>query len=260
ASVELHRGLRRPSLLLILAEIVQDNGAGSAAQRAAASALLAFCDSSPGLWKEFAKEVRSSDALLQGGFLKPVSALASITDHRTQELFFEAIYRLWKVWKKQRSGPPSLPPSTPTEIRDGLSSITIEDFEGQARVMLSSLNSNNDGDDDDAWASPPSSFPVDALLQQSTEWLGLGLSNRLGEAKWLDVGGDSLSIQVHPRATLANHEGDRTPSSSGGGGGGGGVFVSIPAETVATSGKVLVSLRSLQIDISLSEVRYVRQQ
>lgn len=53
--------------------------------------------SSPGLWKELAKEVRSNRALLEGGFLKPVSAVATIADHRTQELFFEAVYRLWKV-------------------------------------------------------------------------------------------------------------------------------------------------------------------
>lgn len=52
--------------------------------------------SSPGLWKELAKEVRSSKTLLQG-FLKPASTLASIADHRTQELVFEALYRLWKV-------------------------------------------------------------------------------------------------------------------------------------------------------------------
>lgn len=37
------------------------------------------------------------------------------------------------------------------------------------------------------------------------------------------------------------------------------MFVSIPAETVAASSKVLVSLRSLQVEVSLSEVRRVRQ-
>ncbi|CAM9301435.1 unnamed protein product, partial [Ectocarpus sp. 12 AP-2014] len=96
ANGDLHRGLRRPALLLALLGIVQDNKAGSGAQRAAGSALVAFCDSSPGLWKELAKEVRSSKTLLQG-FLKPVSTLASIADHRTQELVFEALYRLWKA-------------------------------------------------------------------------------------------------------------------------------------------------------------------
>ncbi|CAM9499151.1 unnamed protein product, partial [Ectocarpus sp. 4 AP-2014] len=96
ASADLHRGLRRPALLLALVGIVQDNKAGSGAQRAAGSALVAFCDSSPGLWKELAKEVRSSKTLLQG-FLKTASTLASIADHRTQELVFEALYRLWKA-------------------------------------------------------------------------------------------------------------------------------------------------------------------
>lgn len=40
----LHRGLRQPSLLLALTEVVPDNSLGSDAQRAAASALVAFCD------------------------------------------------------------------------------------------------------------------------------------------------------------------------------------------------------------------------
>ncbi len=43
-SADLHRGLRQPALLLALAKAVQDNDAGSAAQRAAGSALVAFCD------------------------------------------------------------------------------------------------------------------------------------------------------------------------------------------------------------------------
>ena len=51
---------------------------------------------SPGLWKELAKEVLGSKALLEG-FLEPASTLALISDHRTQELVFEALYRLWKV-------------------------------------------------------------------------------------------------------------------------------------------------------------------
>lgn len=40
----LHRGLRQPALLLALIEVTEDNGAGSGAQRAAASALVAFCE------------------------------------------------------------------------------------------------------------------------------------------------------------------------------------------------------------------------
>lgn len=40
----LHRELRQPTLLLALVGVVQDNGAGSGAQRAAASALVAFCE------------------------------------------------------------------------------------------------------------------------------------------------------------------------------------------------------------------------
>ncbi|CBJ27777.1 hypothetical protein Esi_0084_0095 [Ectocarpus siliculosus] len=254
ASAELHRGLRRPALLLALVGIVQDNKAGSGAQRAAGSALVAFCDSSPGLWKELAKEVRSSKTLLQG-FLKPASMLASIADHRTQELVFEALYRLWKVWKKQRGGPPQLPPSTRREIAEGFSSITIDDFEGQTRAMLAAVNSRPNGDDGEdgeydpeedekGWLSPPSSFPVEALLQV-TEWRGLGLRDRLGEAHHLDIGGDSISIQVYPKASPGKTSGTST--------GGGGVFISIPAETVAAASKVLVGARSLQVDVSLSE-------
>lgn len=48
------------------------------------------------MWKELAKEVLTSKALLEG-FLEPASSLALIRDHRTQELVFEALYRLWKV-------------------------------------------------------------------------------------------------------------------------------------------------------------------
>lgn len=51
---------------------------------------------SPGLWKELAKEVLASKALLEA-FLEAASALPFISDHRTQELVFEALYRLWKV-------------------------------------------------------------------------------------------------------------------------------------------------------------------
>ncbi|CAM9823089.1 unnamed protein product, partial [Ectocarpus fasciculatus] len=260
ASADLHRGLRRPALLLALAGIVQDNEAGSGAQRAAGSALVAFCDSSPGLWKELAKEVRSSKTLLQG-LLKPASTLAAIADHRTQELVFEALYRLWKasllrrVWKKQRGGPPQLPPSTRREIAEGFSSITIDDFEGQTRAMLAAVNSRPSGGDGEGgecdpeeiekgWLSPPSSFPVEALVQV-TEWRGLGLRDRIGEAHHLDIGGDSISIQVYPKASPGKTSG--TPT------GGGGVFISIPAETVAAASKVLVGARSLQVDVSLSE-------
>lgn len=44
ANAHLHRGLRQPALLLALLEVVRDNGMGSAVQRAAGSALVAFCD------------------------------------------------------------------------------------------------------------------------------------------------------------------------------------------------------------------------
>ncbi|CAN0215307.1 unnamed protein product [Pylaiella littoralis] len=250
ASADLHRGLRQPALLLALADAVRDNRAGSAAQRAAGSALVAFCDTSPALWKELAKEVRSSKALLDG-FLKLASTLPSITDHRTQELVFETLYRLWKVWKKQPGGSPALSPSTRVEVKEGLSSITIKDFEAQTRALLASINgSPGDDEDDSSWASPPSSFPVDAVLQ-ATPWLGLGLSEHLGDTAWVDVGGDSISVQVCPRPSLAGtgQGGSSSPSSNAGGG----VFVSIPAETVAASGKVLVAARSLQVDVLLSE-------
>lgn len=40
---KLHRGLRLPSLLIVLTEVVRDNVLGSEPQRAAASALVAFC-------------------------------------------------------------------------------------------------------------------------------------------------------------------------------------------------------------------------
>ncbi len=62
---------------------------------------LPTMQSSPVLWKELAKDVRASKSLLEG-FLEPVSALPSITDHRTQELVFEAAYRLWKVRRPAR--------------------------------------------------------------------------------------------------------------------------------------------------------------
>lgn len=91
------------------------------------------------------------------------------------------------MWKKQHGGPPALPPFTPHEVKEALTSITIEDFEGQTRTMLASLNSNNsnsrrnnngsaqrggDGDEEQeheeeegCWVAPPSSFPVEAMLQ-----------------------------------------------------------------------------------------------
>lgn len=51
---------------------------------------------SPTLWKELAKLIRG-DAKLLKGFLGQASNLASITDHRTQEIAFESVYRMWKV-------------------------------------------------------------------------------------------------------------------------------------------------------------------
>lgn len=88
-----------------------------------------------------------------------------------------------KVWKKQRGGPPQLPPSTRREIAEGFSSITIDDFEGQTRAMLAAVNSRpsgGDGEDGECdpeevekgWLSPPSSFPVEALLQVSRGLVG----------------------------------------------------------------------------------------
>lgn len=60
-------------------------------------ALVYLCrQCSPGLWKELAKEVVGSKSLLDG-FLEAAATLALISDHRTQELVFEALYRLWKV-------------------------------------------------------------------------------------------------------------------------------------------------------------------
>lgn len=64
---------------------------------------LPVMQSSPVLWKELAKEVRASKSLLEG-FLEPVAVLPSITDHRTQELVFEAAYRLWKVRRQEGLG------------------------------------------------------------------------------------------------------------------------------------------------------------
>ncbi|CAM9301362.1 unnamed protein product [Ectocarpus sp. 12 AP-2014] len=124
--------------------------------------------------------------------------------------------------------------------------------------MLAAVNSRPNGDDGEdgeydpeeiekGWLSPPSSFPVEALLQV-TEWRGLGLRDRLGEAHHLDIGGDSISIQVYPKASPGKTSGTST--------GGGGVFISISAETVAAASKVLVGARSLQVDVSLLEVMH----
>lgn len=83
------------------------------------------------------------------------------------------------MWKKQRGGPPALHPATPSEVKEALASVTVEDFEGQTRAMLASLNSGRRTKDGDAghggdggegeegsrWVSPPSSFPMEAMLQ-----------------------------------------------------------------------------------------------
>lgn len=37
------------------------------------------------------------------------------------------------------------------------------------------------------------------LFLQVTDWAGLGCEQRLGDVKWLDVGGDSISIQVRDK-------------------------------------------------------------
>lgn len=55
-----------------------------------------------------------------------------------------------------------------------------------------------------------------------------------------------MAVQVYPKASPGKTSGTST--------GGGGVFISIPAETVAETSKVLVGARSLQVDVSLSEV------
>lgn len=55
-----------------------------------------MCQGSPVLWKELAKEIRGNATLLKG-FLGQLATLDSITDHRTQELAFEAAYRMWKA-------------------------------------------------------------------------------------------------------------------------------------------------------------------
>lgn len=44
AATDIHRGLRQPALLMALTEVVRDNDTGADAQRAAASALLTFCE------------------------------------------------------------------------------------------------------------------------------------------------------------------------------------------------------------------------
>lgn len=50
----------------------------------------------PALWKELAKEIQGDSTLLKG-FLAQAASLQSITDHRTQELAFESVFRMWKV-------------------------------------------------------------------------------------------------------------------------------------------------------------------
>lgn len=55
-----------------------------------------FPQASPVLWKELAKEIRSDPRLLEG-FLSQTVSLGVITDHRTRELAFESVYRMWKV-------------------------------------------------------------------------------------------------------------------------------------------------------------------
>lgn len=71
AGVKLHRGLRQPSLLLALLGVVRDNHTGSAAQRAAGSALVAFCDVRESV-DGHAAAIGSSDPALStqdGGFV-----------------------------------------------------------------------------------------------------------------------------------------------------------------------------------------------
>ncbi|CAM9518882.1 unnamed protein product, partial [Sphacelaria rigidula] len=139
AATDIHRGLRQPALLLALTEVVRDNDTGADAQRAAASALLTFCEKRPSLWKELAKEIRGNSTLLKS-FLAQAASLQSVTDHRTQELAFETVFRMWKVWKKQSGGPPALPPSTRSEVTEAIASMSIKDFDAKVRTMLRAIN------------------------------------------------------------------------------------------------------------------------
>ena len=60
------------------------------------------------------------------------------------------------------------------------------------------------------------------------------------------------SPQVYPRASPGKSRGTASSSAAAGVGG---VFMSISAETVKRSSKVLVAKRSLQVEVSFSEVR-----
>eukprot|EP00904_Undaria_pinnatifida_P002267 jgi/Undpi1/12040/HiC_scaffold_4.g01739.m1 len=103
--------------------------------------------------------------------------------------------------------------------------------------MLATINVGDRDSDDDGYGGPPSSFPVETVYQV-TDWTGLGCEQRLGHVKWLDVGGDSISIQVYSKSSW-EEDGELSP----------GMFVSIPASVVAASSKIMVGTRSMQLDV-----------
>lgn len=75
-----------------------------------------------------------------------------------------------KVWKKQPGGPPALPSSTRSEVREGLSGISTTDFESQVRSMLATINTGGVCDSDDGGCGgPPFSFPVETVCQVGEE-------------------------------------------------------------------------------------------
>lgn len=131
-----------------------------------------------------------------------------------------------KVWKKQRGGPPQLPPSIRREIAEGLSSITIDDFEGQTRAMLATVNSRpsgGDGEDGEydpeevekSWLSPPSSFPVEALLQVYRGFL-LAPVCSVGGGVWGQAGVQGLGLSRRLDAGFPFNHGHGCRRSAGG--------------------------------------------
>ncbi|CAM9336585.1 unnamed protein product, partial [Choristocarpus tenellus] len=93
----------------------------------------------PKIWKAFAREVLTN-VELQTGFLSLVAHIESMTDYRSQELSFEAVYRLWKVWRKLPGGPPTIPDGCNEEVAQSLSSIQVAGFDEEVRHMLNRLN------------------------------------------------------------------------------------------------------------------------
>ena len=77
------------------------------------------------------------------------------------------------MWKKQDEGPPTLPPGTPNEVKEGLATISTNAFERQVRSVLISMNERGEGEDegDGPNLDPPSSFPVEAVHQVIGKYL-----------------------------------------------------------------------------------------